>query len=394
MTGRLYYQNSYIKDFHASVIETAEGGCRVYLDRTAFYPDSGGQPHDTGSIAGAPVIGVIDEDGRIAHLTGAPVSPGEVHCRIDWARRFDHMQQHTGQHLLSAVLAQMHGAQTVGFHLGAESSAIDVAAGALSEEQISAAENRANELVFENRSVSLSFEEAAQAEGLRKPSGREGTLRVITIEDLDRSACGGTHVRATGEIGPVFIRKVDRAHGNVRIEFLCGGRAVRRARSEFEALARIARTFSAAPEDTPALVVAQAKALEATEKSRRKLAAELAQRRGRELYESTAPDAAGLRHALHRIAQGSFDEEMRAMAQGFTSGPGACLVAIIDDPPSLLLAASKEASIHAGNVLKEAVAALGGRGGGSAQIAQGSVPSRDSLDALVAAVRLATSRLP
>jgi alanyl-tRNA synthetase len=389
MTERLYYLDSYLKEFRASVLETSGDG-RVYLDRTALYPASGGQPHDRCSIGGVPILEVIDEGERIAHVAAAAVPLGEAECRVDWPRRFDHMQQHTGQHLLSAALIETCGARTVSFHLGAESSAIDVAAATLSEAEIAAAEIRANEIVFENRPVRITFEDSRNAAGLRAPTDREGTLRIVAIEDYDRSACGGTHVRSTAEIGPILIGKVERAHGNVRIEFLCGMRAVKRAHADFENITRIARVFSAPPSETPALVAAQVEALDAAEKSRRKLAGELARRNGVDLYAATAPDASGLRHASHRISKGALDDEVRALAQGFVSGSKACFLAVSEDPPSVLLAVSKDAGIHAGNLVKEAVTSLGGRGGGNPQTAQGSVPGRDGLEPLVARLRAAT----
>jgi alanyl-tRNA synthetase len=373
LTERLYYADSYLREFSATVIETADGGSRVYLDRTAFYPASGGQPHDTGTIAGTAVLEVTDEGDRVAHIASAPVASGQALCRIDWPRRFDHMQQHSGQHLLSAVLLDLYGAPTVGFHLGADASAIDVAAASLTDAQLASAEARANEIVCENRPLSISFEDASAAAGLRKPSEREGTLRIVGIEGLDRSACGGTHVRATGEIGLVLVRKLDRAHGNLRIEFLCGLRAVRRARADYDALARIARTFSSALDDAPALAAAQAQSLEAAEKALRKAAVELARIRGRELYQATAPNAAGLRAAIETVAVAG--EEVRAKAEGFTAQPKACFIAAIgSERPAVLMAVSSDAAIHAGSVLKEAVARLGGRGGGSDRMAQGSVP--------------------
>ncbi len=166
--------------------------------------------------------------------------------------------------------------------------------------------------------MSVSFEDASAAAGLRKPSEREGTLRIVNIEGLDRSACGGTHVRATGEIGPVLIRKLERVHGNLRIEFLCGLRAVRRAHADYDALARIGRTFSCTLDDAPALAAAQVQSLETAEKARRKAAVELAQVRGRELYAATEPNAAGLRAVVERVAAGISDEEVRSRAQGFT----------------------------------------------------------------------------
>ncbi|MCS6952342.1 MAG: DHHA1 domain-containing protein [Bryobacterales bacterium] len=381
-TERLYYTDCYLREFRARVVEASPDGRRVYLDRTAFYPTSGGQPHDTGWIEAVPVTEVVDEGERIAHLMEAPVERDEVACRIDWGRRFDHMQQHTGQHVLSAVLVERFGIPTVSFHLGRDISTIDVAVGSLEPEQVREVERRANEVVMENRPVRITFETPEQASDLRRPSEREGVLRVVTIEGLDRSACGGTHVRATGEVGPVLIRKLDRMRGNVRIEFLCGMRAVRRARADFEALARIARLFSAPLDEAPALVEALREKLEAEHKARRKLAAELAERQGRELYQATAPDAAGLRRAVQRLPSGAVDDELRALARGFTSLPKALFVALVEEPSAVLLAVSADAGLHAGETLRAALAAVGGRGGGNERIAQGSVPNQAALEKL------------
>ena len=381
--ARLYYQDAYLRQFSARVVDRSAEGCRLRLDRTAFYPTSGGQPHDTGTIAGAAVLDVIEEGDEVVHVTAEPVLETEVECSIDWERRFDHMQQHTGQHLLSAVLHGMFGWNTVGFHLGAAASTIDLDTGQASAEQLRAAELRANELVFENRPVTISFEPAAEAQGLRKASDREGLLRIVTIEGLDRSACGGTHVRTTAEIGPVLIRKCERVRSNVRLEFLCGLRAVRRARADFEALSRIALGLSASLDEAAALVESQRRALIASEKALAKARVELARRRGVELYQ-TAAEADGMRRYVHRISEGPLDEEVRALAQGFTSGARAVFVAFSENPPSVLLAASADSGLHAGQILKEALAAAGGRGGGNAQLAQGSVPSAGELERVLA----------
>ena len=384
ITTRLYHQDSYLTEFSAHVVDRADDGLRIYLDRTAFYPSSGGQPNDTGEIAGIPVVDVVDEGRRIAHVTLRPVDGVRVPGRIDWALRFDHMQQHTGQHLLSAVFVELYGAQTVGFHLGAESSSIDVAAPALGADEVLALEARVNQRVFENRRVTVTFEAASEARDLRKPPDREGILRIVTIEGLDRSACGGTHVRATGEAGPVLIRKLEKIRGDIRIEFLCGVRAVRRARADFDALSRIARSFSASLDDAAPLAAAQREALEAAEKARRKQAAELARFRGREMYDAAEAGPDGLRRVLHRLRSGSLDEEVRALAQGFTARPKAVFVATVADPPSVLLAVSADAGIDAGELLKAALAKFGGRGGGNAAVAQGSLTSAAGLDSLLA----------
>jgi alanyl-tRNA synthetase len=225
VTDRLYYQDAYLTEFDAAVLDRAEGGRRVYLDRTAFYPTSGGQPFDTGALGEADVVDVVDEGDRIAHLLAAPIAADRVRGRVDWTRRFDHMQQHTGQHLLSAVIAERFGHETVSVHFGRESSTLSLATGALTAERVAEAERFANRAVTENRQVKVTFEDAAAAAGLRKAPDRQGTLRIVTIDGLDRSACGGTHVRATGEIGAILIRKVERVKQLVRLEFLCGERA-------------------------------------------------------------------------------------------------------------------------------------------------------------------------
>jgi alanyl-tRNA synthetase len=380
-TERLYYTDCYLREFRARVVEASSDRRRIYLDRTAFYPTCGGQPHDTGWMDGAPVVDVVDEGERIAHITAAPVETAEVTCRIDWDRRFDHMQQHTGQHVLSAVLLERFGIPTVSFHLAADSATIDVAA-ALEPEQVREAERRANEVVTENRPVRIGFEGAEEATELRRPSQRRGLLRVVTIEGLDRSACGGTHVRGTGEIGPILIRKLERVRGHLRLEFLCGMRAVRRARADYEALDAIARSLSCGLEETPRLVAAQKERLEAAEKARRKLASELAERQGRELYRETTPDASGMRRVVRRMPSGTIDEELHALARGVTSESRAIFVTLIEDPPSVLLAVSADAGVHAGDALRAALHMVGGRGGGNARLAQGSLPGKAALESV------------
>jgi alanyl-tRNA synthetase len=373
MTQRLYYDDCYLSKFTAEGVDCAADGTTIYLDRTAFYPTSGGQPFDLGTIAGVAVRDVVDEGDRVAHLLAAPLSTGPVECVIDWKRRWDHMQQHTGQHLLSAVFEELFGLRTVSFHLGAESCTIDLEGGSVDAHKASAAEVRCNEIVWENRPVSIGYEDAQTAQGLRKASEREGTLRIVSIDRLDRSACGGTHVRATGEIGAVALRKLEKVRQSVRVEFLCGGRAVRRARADYEALVRVAQLFSASLDEAPGMVAAQLESARAAEKAHRKLELELAAYQGRELYQNTAPGADGIRRMVRRATSGSL-EELRAIAQHFTAQPGAVFVATLSDPPSVLLATSADTGIDAGQVLKAALAAAGGRGGGTVRMAQGSVP--------------------
>src|SRR5262245_8048428 len=246
-TNRLYYTDAYRTTFAGTVIDRDENGTRVYLNETAFYPTSGGQPHDLGTLAGVPVTDVVDEGDRIAHVLASPLptDASSAEGSIDWDRRFDHMQQHTGQHLISAVFEDLFGFPTVSVHFGPDYSTLDVEVEAVSRQQLLMVEAHANVIVAEARPVVVAFEDAATAVGLRKASDREGALRIVSITGVDRSACGGTHVRSTAEIGPVLLRSVEKVRKTMRIEFVCGQRAVRRARRDFEALGKIAASLSA-----------------------------------------------------------------------------------------------------------------------------------------------------
>lgn len=380
MTERLYYKDSYLQRFEARVVDASPDRRLVYLDRTAFYPSSGGQPFDLGLLGEVAISEVIDEDDRVAHKLSAPLVGDAVAGTIDWERRFDHMQQHTGQHLLSAVFVELLHAATLSFHLGAELCTIDLGLASLDGAQVQAVERRANEVVFENRPVTVDFQHASDATDLRKPSEREGELRIVSIDQLDRSACGGTHVRSTGEIGPILIRKLDKIRGNVRVEFLCGMRAVRRARADYEALAQIGRLFSAPLDETPALVAAQLEKAQDADKARRRLATELATARGHELYLATEPGVQGLRKVVRKVDV--ISDDVRAEAQSFAAGTNAAILILAENPPSALIAASKDSGINAGQWLKTALATAGGRGGGSPVMAQGSVPSVEELERL------------
>ena len=208
MTTRLYHHDPLLLEFDAVVVEHTGDAQHVVLDRTAFYPTSGGQPHDTGALGGARVTDVIDEAARIVHVLDVPLPLGPVHGSVDGVRRRDHMQQHTAQHVLSALASDRLGWDTASVHFGQDHSSIEFAVAGASEQQVLELEQWANEVVGEAREVSIGFEDAAAADriGLRKPSGRSGEIRVITIANLDRSACGGTHVMRTSEIGCVQLR--------------------------------------------------------------------------------------------------------------------------------------------------------------------------------------------
>jgi len=385
MTERLYYHDCYLREFRGNIIDVADGGRRVYLDRTAFYPTSGGQPFDVGTLGGLGVRDVIDEDdGRIAHVLEAPLELSEVEGRIDWARRYDHMQQHTGQHVLSAVLIELFDIPTVSFHMGAVTSTIDVAAASLDQKQIERAEERCAEIIGEARPIGITFEDSSTDLGLRKATERTGMLRIVSIPGLDRCGCGGTHVRSTAELGPILIRKLEKIRGNARVEFVCGRRGLIQARADFRTLSEISRLVSVPFEEAAALVAAQVEKAKTLEKTCARLGSELAQREGRELYAAAVPDEAGVRRVTQR---GPIDDAMRARAQAFVAaGPKAVFVAASENPPSILVAASADSGVHAGNAVKAAVTAAGGRGGGNLGLGQGSVPTAAALEVAIRSI--------
>jgi alanyl-tRNA synthetase len=382
-TERLYYTDCYLREFEARVVgaEPSPKGFRVLLDRTAFYPESGGQPSDRGVLAGQPVRDVADEGETVVHLLNSKPEGEAVMGTIDWSRRFDHMQQHTGQHLLSAAFERTGQYKTVSFHLGAEISSIDLDSDRLGERQLEEAERLANQIIFEDREVRTLFrsaEEAVQME-LRKPTERTGDVRLIEVEGFDLSACGGTHVSRTGAIGMIAVRKFERMKGLTRVEFLCGGRALKAARNDFKVLTESARLYSGATDDLPDLITKQAEELRGATRIRLKQAEELAKYQALELLRE-APERNG-RKLVRLVVPAAALTDAKALAHAITAQPDAvALIGEQGNPAKLFFAQSAGGQAHMGEVLKQTVAKLGGKGGGARDFAQGGGLSEDKLD--------------
>jgi alanyl-tRNA synthetase len=287
----------------------------------------------------------------------------------------------------------MLGLRTVSVHFGAESSTLDVAdasggANVLGADVLAAVESRANALVAEGRPVLVTFEDAAEAKGLRKPSDRGGELRVVSIEGVDRSACGGTHVSSTAEIGPILLRKQEKVRQGLRIEFVCGDRAVRRVRRDLETLARVARAFSGSIDEVATLVEGQGAELAALQSENRRLSESLAKYRAAELHAGATPRADGLRIIVERLTSGV--DSARSLALAFAPLSRAMFIAASNTPPSILVATSNDSGVEAGKLLKPLLEKVGGRGGGSARLAQGSLPSPDALESVLASLAAGT----
>jgi len=277
-TKKLYYDDAYLLEFEADVVERREheGRPAVVLDRTAFYPESGGQPWDKGTLGGAKVAEVLDLDGTILHIVEGAVPEGRVRGSVDRATRLDHMQQHTGQHVLSQAFWELLKGETLSFHMGPGVSTLEIGLKTLSDADCDRVEDRANAIVLENREVKTYFvpEERIGEVPLRRPPKKHGLLRVVEVDGFDYSACGGTHVRKTSEIGAIKILGIEKIRGNLRFEFLCGGRALRDHRDKDRTVRRLAGAFSCAPGD----VAAQVERLAVEHKALKKRARHLEER--------------------------------------------------------------------------------------------------------------------
>lgn len=399
-TERLYYNDSLLRSFPAVVSDVRELSrvgeenlWQIALDRTAFYPTSGGQPHDTGSLravsrGGASLDIAVesveeDENGQVWHMVRKPISTGTaVQGEIDWDRRLDHMQQHTGQHLLSAIFLREIKAPTVSFHLGEDESNIDLGGGPIGQHSLQRIERLANEIIAEDRPVTIRYVTHEEAESLlaagelRKLPERAGDMRLIEIADLDRNACGGTHVRSTGQIGGLLLRGVEKVSRGVRVSFVCGLRAVRTAHADADVLSRITAALSVGSAEVPAAIDRLRSESKSAVKERQRLREELADYHAARLAVEV-PLENGLRF-VHRAFRDRDPAYVKLLASRLTAAvPGSVVLfsSEMTDPCSLVVARSLDLSFDCGQLLKHALAEFGLRGGGSADFAQGEIPA-------------------
>lgn len=371
MTTRIYYTEPYRRSFDATVVsvEAVDGRSHVTLDQTAFYPTSGGQPFDTGTLGGAAVTDVIDrEDGELIHVVSGALKVGDVVAgEIDWARRFDHMQQHTGQHVLSAAFDRLFGVRTESFHMGQLSSTIDLAREVTASE-VAKVEDDANRVVWEDRAVAIKFATAEEAAALplRKESVRTGSLRLIDVTDYDLSACGGTHVERTGGIGVIAIGSWEKFKGGSRVEFLCGDRALQRFRLWRGALSAIQKHLSVPPVDMAASIERMQDEAKAVQRTVRGFQEKLA------THEAHALVAKGSSVIVEAI-DGWDAQGVKSIAGAITAtNPDAVVVLFTTTTPAqVVIARGSKATIDAGALLKQLAATFGGKGGGKPDLAQG-----------------------
>jgi alanyl-tRNA synthetase len=374
-TDRLYYTDAYLVEFDAVVrdVERRDDRWRVALDRTAFYPSSGGQPFDVGTLGAANVTDVVDEeDGTVVHFVDRELEKNSrVRGHVDWNRRFDHMQQHTGQHLLSAAFEHEAGAKTVSFHLGASASTIDLNK-ELSAGDVARIEAAANKVLWEDHEVCVRFVTANEAAKLplRKEPAREGELRIIEIKDYDLSACGGTHVKRTGAIGMIAISGFERFKGGLRVEFMCGARALRAYRQLDDAVAGSVKLLSVLPEELPAAIEKLQASGRGQQKTQEALYERLAVHEAASLVASA--QNVGSVTLVASVVPGWDATGLKRLASTIVGRPATAAVLLSSESPYLIVVSrSQDLSLDTGTVLRKLVEQFGGKGGGKGAMAQG-----------------------
>jgi alanyl-tRNA synthetase len=391
LSQRLYYDDPFRVDFSARVMERLTLGQRpaVVLDQTCFYPESGGQPGDRGDLNGVAVLDTQEreQDGAVLHVLAAPLDSDGVRGRVDWSRRLDHMQQHTGQHILSQACQSLLGADTVGFHLSDETVTIDLTVEGLSAGQATLVENAANQIIYEDRPVVCRFvaKEEMDRLPLRKAPKVAGEVRIVEVRGYDWSPCGGTHVRAAGQVGIIALRKWERKGAVVRLEFLCGQRALADYRWKNAAVNRLAAGLSIKDRELPETV--ERLAAGASESRR------LLNLANEKLLGFEAAELAGAAFAspgvVVRVWSDRSAEEVRRLARRTVERPG--LVALLGvaagDKAHLIFACSADQSADMNALLKAVSPLIGGRGGGTPSLAQGGGPLVDALPAALKAAQ-------
>jgi alanyl-tRNA synthetase len=387
-THRIYYDDSFARDFEAQVLtcEPCVHGTtpawEVVLDETALYPSSGGQPCDRGKLGDANVLEVRDDGDDIVHIVDRELHPGPIHGCVDWVRRFDHMQQHTGQHLLSAMFQERFGRPTVSFHLGAELSSIDLRGAEPTAEILEGAERAANRVIFEDRPINVRYgtpEEVAQM-GVRKEVDRAGILRAIEIEGADLQPCGGTHVRRTAQIGTLLVRRCTKIRQDWRVEFACGARSERLARNDFRLIARAASSLGCAADDladAAARVVAER---DANFREIRNLLQRLAELEAASALESASADASSI-----RIIVRAFEENTHTDYPGFFStqlakAEGVIALVGLKGGGQLIFSQHPSAGKDMNALLKRTFERFAGKGGGNRDFARGRLTDGANID--------------
>lgn len=380
MQSRFYYQNAMIKQFTATVekvTQDEDNKTYIVLNNTAFYPTGGGQPHDTGKIDEFEIVNVEEIDGEIRHYVAdsADVSTlaGEVNAEINWQRRFDHMQQHAGQHILTAAFVELFDFPTVSFHLGTDSVTIDLQSTQVTEEQLLAAERLANDIILENRPIETKWvtaEEAAEYP-LRKALKVEGPIRLVIIPDYDYNGCGGTHPTSTGQVQAIKILSTEKMKQNIRVHFVCGGRVINTLHTQNAVLTDVAKQLSTPKEEAHHALRKVMATAKATEKALNDANDQLLQFEAKEFVTSAADhDSTVIIKAFNERSI----QQLQKLAKFMTEQSENLSVALIgefEDKYQIVAARGKSGTTNMKEVLQAVLPLIEGKGGGNEMLAQG-----------------------
>jgi len=396
-THRLYYDDSYTQNFEAQVrgcvpaepVATDSGtrpAWEVLLDQTAFYPSSGGQPNDLGSLGEANILDVRDDGEEVLHIVDRELAPGPVQGCVLWSRRFDHMQQHTGQHLLSAMFQERFGLPTVSFHLGGELCTIDLRGPEPSADVLLGAQRAANQIIFEDRRVTVRYGTADQFArlGVRKEVERDGILRAIEIEGADLQPCGGTHVKSTGQIGTLLVRRCTKVRQDFRVEFACGSRAERLASAEFALLRTLGDRLSCAPEESLAAVDKAFAERDANFKALRGALQQLAEARA-ELLAAAAGEG-GVR-VVAEVLRDVHPELLLPLATELAKKERTVALLALEVSGQLVFAQHPSAGKDLAAILKQVFATFPGKGGGTRDFVRAKLSEPGASAAAIAVAR-------
>jgi len=381
--NRLYANNSYLVNFTANVLNIIrkDDKIQVVLDKTAFYPEGGGQPCDTGYIGNSFVSYVYEEGDIIYHVVDKePEHTHNIECKIDWPRRFDHMQQHCGQHILSASFDKLLSGETVGFHLGSEYVTVDIAIDSLSFDDACRVEKMANDIVLRNIPVKLHYPEPKDIHkfNLRKQPKVEENIRIVEIDDFDFSPCCGTHPRLTGDIGLIKIRKWEKYKNSIRVEFLCGWRALKDYAWKNDYINELSNIVSSKDTEVLDNIKKSISELHAANKEIKLLKDKLLSYEARELYDSS--EIVKNIRVIKQQFEGRNFKEIISLAGKIVKNQGAVvLFGLKSDNAQMIFTRSADVNIKINELFKEVLPLINGKGGGNPQSAQGGGPDVSNL---------------
>ncbi|CEG27315.1 serine-tRNA(Ala) deacylase AlaX [Bacillus sp. B-jedd] len=378
MAEKIYYQDPYQNTFTARLVrqgQEEEGNCYIVLSETAFYPTGGGQPHDTGSLNGVNVVGVEEVDGEIRHYPESKLElpdDSEVTGVLDWDRRFDHMQQHSGQHILSAAFEQLFGYKTVGFHLGREESTIDLDTTSLDDSHMEEAERLANQIVLENRPIETRWvtNEEAQRLPLRKQLSVTENIRLVIIPDFDYNGCGGTHPSSTGQVGLIKVLGAEKEKKKTRITFTAGARSFDQFSRKQRILSKLSPLLNAPQEGMEKAVLHLLTSKAQLEKQLEEAKDQLIGYEAKALFKNSMAEG----QTVSAVFQERSMQELQKLARLVVTEAPECKVVFVSENGGKLQIVCAKGEVAEGNMkdlINHFLPSINGRGGGNLQFAQG-----------------------